>query len=141
MNSDLSWRDLLERKELLTVTKQMIQNDNSILGELYPVLSQAAQREGFPEKDLLLLFLIICDYLGGMMIYFPKGRNLRKVIKRYAVCAEFNGKNAKELSRKYGISLPAVYRYLKDGRELKDSVRTETQKYRDHLPFSPESKE
>lgn len=59
----------------------------------------------------------LCDYLaltwGGQQLYLPKDHKRRAAL----ICKEFTGGNHAELASKYNISLPHVYRILKQGQQ------------------------
>lgn len=128
-----TWRELMEREGFIDILKASIASENTIIGELYPTLKNAAQREGFTEEDFLILFITLCDYMGGMMVYFPKGRKLQEMIVRHSVSTEFNGNNHTEIARNHGISLQQVYRHLAKAKAIDDQIQEDVNKYRPYL--------
>lgn len=128
-----TWRDLLEREGFIEILREAIASENTIIGELYPLLKEAAQREGFTEEDFLLLFITLCDYMGGTMVYFPKGRKLQQVIVRQSVISDFNGNNHAEVARRHGLSVQQVYRYLAKTEAINNQIQDDLNKYRPYL--------
>lgn len=55
----------------------------------------------------------IAEDFGGEVIYIPKGMLLLLSKRDLAIWQEFNGKNHNELARKYGVSVPWVYKIVK----------------------------
>ena len=58
-------------------------------------------------------FILLCRAFGGTSIYIPKEEELLRKEKYCQIEKEFNGKNIKELARKYGISERTVYKVIK----------------------------
>lgn len=49
-------------------------------------------------------YKILLQTYGGMSIYIPKPDSFAATIRNQQIMAEFNGRNFKELSRKYGLT-------------------------------------
>ncbi|MBQ7492360.1 MAG: DNA-binding protein [Clostridia bacterium] len=59
-------------------------------------------------------FLEIIDMAGGEFIYLPKRETLEKPLRHEAIRREYDGTNARQLSRKYGITERHVRTIVKD---------------------------
>ncbi len=55
----------------------------------------------------------LSTFLGGAQFYIPTKKNLIKKAVYTAIKKEFNGANARELTRKYGISERTIYRIIR----------------------------
>ncbi|MCU7846695.1 MAG: DNA-binding protein [Candidatus Thiodiazotropha sp. (ex Lucinoma kastoroae)] len=53
---------------------------------------------------------------GGQLLYFPKGVQGDLTERDEIMLSEFNGKNHKDLAKKYGLSLQQVYRRLRQNK-------------------------
>lgn len=52
---------------------------------------------------------------GGEMVYIPKDSAFLRQAKHQDILSEFDGTNHRELARKYGVSMQAIYHILKRG--------------------------
>ncbi|MEW7986500.1 MAG: Mor transcription activator family protein [Candidatus Thiodiazotropha endolucinida] len=53
------------------------------------------------------------EVFGGQLVYFPKGVQDDVTERDERMFNEFDGKNQKELAKKYGLTLQQVYRRLR----------------------------
>jgi len=60
---------------------------------------------------------------GGSTVYFPKGDYIRSYRKAQDVWRDYNGRNAPELARKYGISLVWTYEIIRKKRDQEKARR------------------
>lgn len=51
---------------------------------------------------------------GGQSIYIPMDLGAQRAARNERIFKEFTGDNQSELAAKYGLSVPAVYRILKE---------------------------
>lgn len=86
-------------------------------------------KRGMPKEAADEIGEEIADHLatnwGGQMITFPKDIYYRVAKKHAAVVAEFTGTNHDELARKYGLSVRAIYKIIKDARDAKKATTGE----------------
>lgn len=80
-------------------------------------VSQSLEGNGVAKPKAMEIAVSISDDLckefGGEQIYMPKNKDHNTMLMQHALFKEFNGTNQAELGRKYGISVPHVYRILK----------------------------
>ena len=55
----------------------------------------------------------------GCLLYIPKGEEFERERRNDALLRDFNGRNHRELARKYGLALATVYAILSEQREKK----------------------
>ncbi len=129
MSKEINWLELFEKDEFIDVAEKALTQEHSSIGDLYPALKFRAKKSGFTDKDVLIFFLIICDYMGGLQIYFPRGRKIREVLLMHKIHAEFDGSNTAELARKHRLSQQTIYRYIRKVREQKKAIRNDMAQY------------
>ncbi|MGL6308274.1 Mor transcription activator family protein [Aeromonas caviae] len=56
------------------------------------------------------------DLWGQIHFYISSCKGLISAMRKQAIWKEFNGSNVRELSARYGLSIPTVYGLLKDCR-------------------------
>lgn len=56
---------------------------------------------------------------GGSLLYVPKGTKLDRATRDARICAEFTGRNHRELARRYGITVATVYDIIAAHRKAK----------------------
>ena len=59
-------------------------------------------------------FMKIIDTAGGEFLYLPKRQTLEQPLRYKAIKSEFDGRNIKELARKYGITERRVRSIIKE---------------------------
>ncbi|KAB1440358.1 Mor transcription activator family protein [Pseudodesulfovibrio senegalensis] len=64
----------------------------------------------------------LADHWGGQNVYIPKDMAGRICSRDARIYSDFNGANADELARKYGLSYQHIHRIIKKERE-KRSVK------------------
>lgn len=88
-----------------------------LLMHIISKVSEAFEGNGMSkEKATEVAFSIgddLCKEFGGEQIYMPKNKDHKTMLMQHSLFKEFNGTNQAELGRKYGISVPHVYRILK----------------------------
>jgi Mor family transcriptional regulator len=87
--------------------------------------------EGLPADDLPEPFaemvrvagvgsvMDLAQALGGSVLYLPKPDVLRRMVRDKKIFNEFNGKNSRQIARKYGISERHVKRIVKKQKTAK----------------------
>lgn len=92
------------------------------MAELFNVLQSELARNGVDEEGSLRLAAkcsgAIAWYLGGRATYLPTGETLKAALRDNLIFAEFNGRNIEQLSRKHGLSHPAIYKIVARQRSL-----------------------
>lgn len=95
------------------------------LVELYDVLFAYARKVGRSESDAALdasaQSVLIADYLGGSVVYLPRGEALRKAVRDSEAYRRHNGRNTEVLAREYGMTTTKFYELL--ARERKRRLR------------------
>nr|WP_196334222.1 Mor transcription activator family protein [Vibrio harveyi] len=125
----MEWSDLVERDGFLDLFEDILNNQDGTVGEFYSVLKGIATKHNIDEKTFILLFVALCDFMGGMAIYFPKKTKLDATIKKHLIYSEFNGRNHSELARKYRVSENTVRQYIRETEETMEIVRTNISPY------------
>lgn len=59
----------------------------------------------------------IADHWGGQLISFPKDYHFKTSQRDLQIYDEFTGNNHSELSRKYGLSVRAIYKVIEKTRK------------------------
>lgn len=114
--------DLIERGgDVLTDRTRWPQR----LAELYDVLYAYNQRLGMnPDsgsRDAAERAILLADYLGGSVIYLPRGDVLRRSVRDAEAFRRHTGNNTELLAREYGMTTTKFYELL--AREKRRRVR------------------
>lgn len=133
MNEVLTWRELIKRDGVIPMIENALKADHRIAGEIYPILKTAAERENVNEHDFIIIFLAICDCMGGMQVYFPKGSALKILLKKHMIYKDFTGNNLTELSIKYKLSEVTIYRYVNEMRDEIGKIKSEAKVFIEQL--------
>lgn len=96
------------------------------LVEIYDVLfAYNARRRGLAEddaaRDAAAQAILLADYLGGAVVYLPRGDSLRKAVRDSEAYRRHNGRNTEELAREYGMTTTKFYELI--AREKSRRVR------------------
>ncbi len=59
----------------------------------------------------------LANHWGGQVICIPKDMKRKWQERREAICRDFKGDNHGELAQKYGLSVRAIYKIIKRGRQ------------------------
>lgn len=98
---------------------------HSTIMEMIEVVCAAFRRHGKSEQqaehDAQVAVEAICETFRGNQFYFPSSAAARTAMLHARIFDEFDGHNHQELSRKYQLSVQAIYRIIKKQRELKPS--------------------
>lgn len=70
---------------------------------------QACHAPGEAAALALALVEALRARFGGSLIYFPKGEAFDRARRDRALLAAFDGRNHRDLARRFGIGLAAVY--------------------------------
>lgn len=96
------------------------------LVELYDVLFAYARKIGLDDeasaRDASARTLLIADYLGGSVVYLPRGDALRRAVRDSEAYRRHNGRNTDMLAREYGMTSTKFYELL--ARERRRRVRS-----------------
>lgn len=87
------------------------------LVELFDVLfAYHTKRRGLNEddaaRDASAQAILIADYLGGAVVYLPRGDALRKAVRDSEAYRRHNGRNTEELAREYGMTTTKFYELI-----------------------------
>lgn len=96
--------------------------------QMYDIIKVSLRKSGGNERLTIALVSAICHHFGGMPLYIGTGDALRRHLRDLQIWDDFNGKNVRELIRKYNVGYAQIYRII--GRMRK----RETQK-RQHSLF------
>ena len=93
---------------------------NSVLVELIALVKAELKRQGVDDQEKMVekIILAISHYMGGRAIYLPNGNRIKVALRDYAIYDEFNGKNLKQLSQRYGLSEPHIYDIIRKQRSI-----------------------
>lgn len=84
--------------------------------EMTEVVAAAFARAGRSahqaEEDAETAVRALSEYFGGRMFYLPMAKGESIAARDDRIWREFDGKNVKDLARKYGLSEQGVYRVL-----------------------------
>jgi len=61
-------------------------------------------------------FMKIIDTAGGEILYIPKRQTIELPLKKQAIRREYDGRNARALARKYGITERRVRAIISEGK-------------------------
>ena len=87
---------------------------------LHAVIEKNLSRfDALPKEQSLLLMLDIASTMGGHQLYLPQAEALLLVLRDVLIKYDFDGKNADELSMRYGLSTASIYQNLKATPRLK----------------------
>lgn len=76
-------------------------------------LSSSDIKKADAERAAEILLEKIMQEFGGISLYIPSGRSLKSAQLQGNIKAEFNGRNADALARKYKISARTVERIIR----------------------------
>ncbi|WP_109422770.1 Mor transcription activator family protein [Aggregatibacter actinomycetemcomitans] len=93
---------------------------NSVLAELIAVIKAEIKRQDLAVENKMIekIVIAISHYMGGRAIYLPNGDRIKAALRDYAIYEDFNGKNMKQLSERYGLSEPHIYDIIRKQRKL-----------------------
>lgn len=90
---------------------------NETLSFLYESIKVGLERQNcFDEKLRASIFIAICETIGGSQIYLPNAEYLKKSLVMFSIYKEFDGKNQRMLSLKYGMSVRNIQAVLEKQR-------------------------
>lgn len=110
-----------------SLVEQDLRDHNSdkwppLLAELVGVLEAALVREGVPQKpaleQALASALAVGEYLGGKLVYIPRGDRLRTALKHAKAWRTWRGDNIEEIMDLLGVCQVRAYKVLAEQREL-----------------------
>lgn len=104
---------------------------HGVLADMVALIKSELKRQGeeFNGKTIEKIVLAIAHYMGSRSIYLPSGEKIKEALRNNAIYEEFNGKNTKELSKRYGLCEPHIYAIIRKQRQL---VR---RRYQPDLPY------
>lgn len=82
-----------------------------ILADIVRLLADRL-RQHLPDAAEVLALDLAEDLrrkFGGGLIYLPKGHDYERHHRNLALWREFNGRNHRELARRYGVTVATVY--------------------------------
>ncbi len=90
----------------------------ALLAELNALLRQQLARIGADPAHSLELVVAICNHIGGIQVYVPKGKILEELIRDMRIWRDFDGKNIQELVMRHRVTYKTVYKAIKRMRRL-----------------------
>ena len=92
-----------------------------ILSDLSYRLSERMVKNGITKNQAGTIAADVTAYVsqhwGGQLIYFPKATKFNIANRDSEICKKWNGRNALELCREYGLSRGRLYQILKLSRK------------------------
>lgn len=87
------------------------------LVEIYDVLfAYNTKRRGLgmddAARDSSAQAILLADYLGGAVVYLPRGDGLRKAVRDSEAYRRHDGRNTEQLAREYGMTTTKFYELL-----------------------------
>ena len=87
------------------------------LVEIYDVLFAYNSRRRYAgvdeaARDATAQAILLADYLGGAVVYLPRGDALRKAVRDSEAYRRHNGRNTEELAREYGMTTTKFYELI-----------------------------
>lgn len=87
------------------------------LVEIYDELfAYNTNRRGLVEddaaRDASAQAILLADYLGGAVVYLPRGDGLRKAVRDSEAYRRHNGRNTEELAREYDMTTTEFYELI-----------------------------
>ncbi len=99
-----------------------------ILEDLTDQISQLLMAEKIEEARSLEIAFKAAEHLRhhwkGQNVYIPGGLRFEASQKSDNILKEFSGRNYRELSRKYGVSICWIYHIIRLDRERKRKLRS-----------------
>ncbi len=93
-----------------------------LLADLVGVIESALRRCGAPKEQALShagsCVLAVAEFLGGRMVYLPRGHRLKVAIRDEEIFRRFAGNNVKELAEEFGLTDIHIYSILRRQRAL-----------------------
>lgn len=93
-----------------------------LLADLFAVLEAYNKRHGLEDGKAALdardRCMLLADYFGGRMVYFPTGEKLQIALRDAMIWHEFKGHNHLELAQKYNLTIVRIYQILAEQRSL-----------------------
>ena len=98
-------------------TLYVIDTLNEAIDEYAPKISEG-------DRYLLIgLFLDAASFMcGGKMIYIPSCTTIKAAIRNELIYRQFNGRNCKQLARKFGLSVQVTYEVIRKQRKKNGSL-------------------
>lgn len=75
-------------------------------------IEEGLEKGGDKDEIKSNILLGIHKYLGGLVLYIPVEHSTYINSRNRLILADFNGSNHFELSRKYGLSVQAIYNII-----------------------------
>lgn len=98
-----------------------------ILQDLFDKLFDLMSEREIPEKTAEVVAMEATEMVrvnwGGAIIYFPKGRNDRRLKRDLEIYRRFDGTNRTQLCREYGIGTSRLYQIIQSIREELEEKR------------------
>lgn len=112
------YSELLSDESMFDFLKSCTVMRNKTLNVLYESIKVGLeQKDCSNEKLRASIFIAICETIGGTQIYIPSATHLKKSLVMFSIYKEFDGKNQKMLSVKYGMSIRNIQFILESQRK------------------------
>lgn len=95
----------------------------SLLAELNALLRHELERLGYDPRHSIELVVAISGKIGGMQVYFPRGRRLEQLVRDMRIWRDFSGRNVPELVERYQVTYKTVYKAINRMRRLEHQKR------------------
>lgn len=108
----IEWVDIANDDNALDIVIDLIKMNPSKTKVFDEFLSRAKELE-LGEKETVKFICLMVAVFGGSQIYLPNDETFKLLVIYRLIYNDFTGNNTSELSRKYGMSVPAIQRVVK----------------------------
>jgi Mor family transcriptional regulator len=82
-----------------------------------------AARPGSPREQAERIVRAIAHYMGGRVIYLPKGDDLDRMLRNRAIWRDFTGNNHEALAERENLAVPTIYKIVGEMQALEKRKR------------------
>ena len=96
-----------KKRRELELLEELAEHSGRLIQEILGVESEASKHVGQEVANYM------ATTWGGQSVYIPKGVSISISKRHLEIYADFNGNNHAELSKKFGFSMPWIYRIVR----------------------------
>lgn len=105
--------DLIERAgDVLTDRARWPQRMTELFDVLYAYNVRLGMQADTAAPDAAERTFLIADYLGGSVVYLPRGDALRRAVRDAEAYRRHTGNNTEQLAREYGMTTTKFYELI-----------------------------
>lgn len=86
--------------------------------EMIEVVNHYLEQQGHDNVNGHQLVMNICQHLGGVQLYLPKGDGIKQLLRDITIYQQFTGTNVKALAHQYDLTEVRIYQIIKQQRSL-----------------------